>query len=430
MKIVRFSLILIGICISLFLMGCSSYNAVSVSNVEGAELINTSWNQRDHESIAVASSANDFAFRISAALVGEIGHENFVVSPYSIWMPLAALVNVTDEQYKLALLDALGAGGINPEDINRAASRMLFDLTNESARRAWMMEEDHLQIANAIFVDNNVTLCKEFAQTFMDFYRGTLMNVDFRSPRAIVAVNQWANDNTNGLITEIVQQFDPYTVAAIANAIYFSDQWSVQFDPSKTERDIFYSPVGESFAYYMQLEKPNFTYFEDERIQVVDLSFATGGGMKIILPKDGDAVGFLSTMTNEYFERIQRDSVIAEGRLLLPRFSINNTVLGLKDVLIAMGVPLFDELAAPIVGFIEEDYRLYLSDAIQVSMIEVDEKGATAAAVTKLTIALRGLPYPTTTFEMICNTPFVFILHRPTVDGGRQVLFTGVVNQP
>jgi len=39
-------------------------------------------------------------------------------------------------------------------------------------------------------------------------------------------------------------------------------------------------------------------------------------------------------------------------------------------------------------------------------------------------------PPPEVTFEMICNRPFAFILHRPTHDGGRQVLFTGVVNRP
>jgi len=31
---------------------------------------------------------------------------------------------------------------------------------------------------------------------------------------------------------------------------------------------------------------------------------------------------------------------------------------------------------------------------------------------------------------MICDRPFVFILYRQTHDGGTQVLFTGVVNQP
>ena len=39
-------------------------------------------------------------------------------------------------------------------------------------------------------------------------------------------------------------------------------------------------------------------------------------------------------------------------------------------------------------------------------------------------------PQPAEPFEMICNKPFVFVLYGDTYDGGNQVLFTGIVNQP
>jgi hypothetical protein len=41
-----------------------------------------------------------------------------------------------------------------------------------------------------------------------------------------------------------------------------------------------------------------------------------------------------------------------------------------------------------------------------------------------------GMPQPSDPFEMICDTPFVFVLYEHTYDGGSQVLFTGIVNQP
>jgi serine protease inhibitor len=37
---------------------------------------------------------------------------------------------------------------------------------------------------------------------------------------------------------------------------------------------------------------------------------------------------------------------------------------------------------------------------------------------------------PTEPFEMTCDKPFVFVLYERTYDGGNQVLFTGVVNNP
>ena len=384
---------------------------------------------------AVAYGANDFAFRLSAALVETAGTGNFIMSPYSVWLPLAALVNATDPQHKDALLSALSAAGISEDDVNNAASRMLFDLTKqgdvESAADYGLLHHNPLKIANAVFVDNNFTLNRDFAQTFLDFYRGTAIGVDFSSPGAVDAVNAWASDNTEGLIDSIVESFDPLTVAAIANAIYFSDRWDWEFNPDRTVEDLFYSPNGDVMAYFMLREGDNQVYFEDELIQAIPLRFKSGGGMYIILPKDGDATGLLASMTNERFLEIQNNSVFASGRLLLPRFSIKSPLMQLRDTLVALGVPLFDEQAAPLTGgLIEERIPVWLESAVQIATIEVDEKGTTAAAVTIMPAPGAGLPEPTLPFEMICNTPFVFILYGYTFDGGNQVLFTGVVNQP
>jgi len=414
------------------------FTAISIHPVEAAPLIEPQWDAPDPAAIIAARGANDFAFNLAAALVGDIGNDNFVVSPYSVWMPLAALLNATAPEHQPALLEALGAVGITPEDVNRAASRMLFDLTNERARRgnwgAWGASEDSsLHIANAIFVDHRETLLHDFAQTFMDYFRGEMISVDFRSPDAVDEINQWASDNTHGLIDNVVQEFDPDTVAAIANAIFFSGTWSNQFDPSQTRQDVFHSPAGESHAYFMQREWSAIPYFEDTRVQAINLPLSGESGMKIILPRDGDAAGLLADMTSTYFNRMFDDAVYARGRLELPRFSIENTLDSLEDALIALGVPLFDELKAPLTGLLENPLPAFLGCAVQVARIEVDEEGTTAAAVTVMSVRLfRGamLMPPYIFFEMICNHPFVFVLHSPTQDGGRQVLFTGVVNQP
>jgi serine protease inhibitor len=132
-------------------------------------------------------------------------------------------------------------------------------------------------------------------------------------------------------------------------------------------------------------------------------------------------------MTNEYFMEIQRESDLAEGKLLLPRFSIDNNISGLKAALVFMGVPLFD--GAPLTGLIEEA-PLMITSAMQKALIKVDEKGTTAAAVTVMEGATSIGPQPNVPFEMICDRPFVFILFEYTYDGGDQILFTGIVNKP
>ena len=404
------------------------------NQLEAGDLINPSSDTQNVSAPTVAGGANDFAFRLSSALVQESGSGNFVCSPYSVWLPLAALLNATDEQNKDELLLALGALGTSVDDVNAAASRMLFDLTRQ-AEAAYatpdMPYHDPLSIANAIFVDDDVTLRDDFAQTFLDYYRGTAMNVDFGSRDAVDEVNAWASENTNGLITDIVSEFNPDTVAAIANAIYFSDRWSWEFDPERTEEGVFHARAGDTTAFYMIREGSGQTYYEDDRVQAMPLSFKTGGGLYIIMPKDGDATGLLTSLTDEYFTEIRMDSIEATGRLLLPRFSIESPVVDLTDTLSAMGVPLFDEqLAALSGGLIEEDIPVWVSSAAHKAVIEVDERGTTAAAVTVMAVAATAMPLPSEPFEMICDKPFVFVLYGYTQDGGYQVLFTGVVNQP
>jgi serpin B len=385
-----------------------------------------------------AKGANDFAFRFSSTLLSEMDtNDNFVCSPYSVWLPLAALLNATDEAARPALLDALGTAGLTAEGINNAASRMLYGLTN--SRMNDMLSEsgeevviDPLKIANAIFVDDDQTLNQDFAQIFADYYRGAAMNVDFASPDAAAAVNQWASDNTEGLIKDVIGEFDPDTVAAIANAIYFSDRWDWEFQESKTVEDTFHAPGGDSKAQFMVRQGDDLSYYEDDILQAMPLEFTMGGGMLILLPKDGDGSGLLRSFTSERFSEIMNRRTPRTGKLLLPRFEINGDAMNLMDTLKALNVPLVDPLLAPITGLLDDTYPLYISDAVQKAMIRVDEKGTTAAAVTVMAVAEAAamMPEPTVPFEMNCNKPFAFVLYGRTYDAGPQVLFTGVVNQP
>jgi serpin B len=383
----------------------------------------------------VAEGANDFAFRLGAELAKDAGGENFVFSPYSVWMPLAALVNAADTKYKDDLLTALGASGVTRDDINRAASRMLYNLTTKP-HYGYGSDPNPgtLKIANAIFVDKNVTLRKDFAQAFMDFYRGSSINVDFLSHEAVDAVNNWASENTESLITKVIERFDENTVAAIANAIYFSDRWKNEFNHAQTTEGDFHAPAGNSRASYMLREGMIQGYYEDARAQAVSLQFAQGGGLCVILPKiDAGSVGELySSMTNDGFAGIRKNSVLAEGKLLLPRFSIDNNVKGLKESLNLLGVPLFlpDPVKGPIANLIEENNRLVVATVTQKAVITVDEKGTTAAAVTVMTMEPTSVPQPIQRFEMICDRPFMFVLYDYTYDGGDQILFTGIVNKP
>lgn len=369
----------------------------------------------------VGTGANDFAFRLSAALSKK--GENMVLSPFSVWMTLAALANATDENALEQLLKSLDLDGVSVQDINDSVAQMLFTLTNNEGSEV----HDPLAIANAVFVDNTVTLNKEFAQTFLDYYRGAAMNVDFTNGDAIKAINDWASEHTNGLITDIVKELPPDALAAIANAIYFSDRWVLEFDEGKTEDMTFHGAASDVQAPFMLREGDGIPYYEDDKLQAVNLQFKTGAVLTILLPRDGDADALLSGLTAGRFAAILDGMSEQTGKLLLPRFEVNSD-FELTDALTSLGVPLFDSANPPITGLADGE-DLFISSSLHQATIKVDEKGTTAAAVTVQIMSRTSLTLPTEPFSMIADRPFVFVLHQWTPDAGAQVLFTGVVNQ-
>jgi len=162
-------------------------------------------------------------------LLQQGGKQNFVCSPFSVWLSLAALVNATDAANKPALLKSLGAAGFSEKALNESVSETLYNLTDERNRGTGFYHNP-LQIANAVFVGKTMTLQKEFQATVADSYRGTTQAVDFGSPKAVKDVNAWASKNTNGLIKEIVQDFDPQTVAANATGKLLLPRFSIDSD--------------------------------------------------------------------------------------------------------------------------------------------------------------------------------------------------------
>ena len=378
-----------------------------------------------------ASAANYFAFRLSATLASGIDDENFIVSPYSVWLPLMALMNATDPTIRTDMLAQLGMEDVSMTEINNAVAYMLSNLQDEQFRSQHAMLgmewPQVLHIANAIFVDYAHTLRTDFSQIFHSYFDGEAMNVDFECPSSADIVNAWAYEKTNGRIQDIIDEFCEDTAVAIANAIYFHDGWRNPFRVADTEKGIFNAPVGPSEVYFMQLEEDQLPYFEDDTLQAVTLHFAHGGGLTILLPRDGDAVALLSTLTYERFAHFRAVSRPHTGRLLLPRFSIESTIdEDLIDALTAMGLePMFCDEIAPLSKLVNYNNKGFISDAVQKAMIEVNEYGTTAAAVTVMSITAYSALIRTEPFEMICDRPFVFVLHRHN-----QVLFTGVVNQP
>ena len=446
MKRALYALTLVAICA--FLAACSAENGsteeVVLSEIYQQPLAEFVATLPREQNQSIAHGANDFAFRLSAEMLAGQDGGNFIMSPFSVWLPLAALANVTNEEILGQLVQVLvGNCGDESlpsvEDINNAASQMLYYLTGEHVRVWGVNFPNPLHIANAIFLNQNMAFNPVFVNDFAKYFLGSAMNVDFAHPSAAEDVNRWAKDNTEGHIDNIVNSgdFDEDTVMAIVNAIYFSARWSREFDSTMTQMGTFYGTNAQTQKMLMEMSwggnaplEGYVRYYEDDFVQSLNLAFNTGGVLQILLPKNGDATDLLANMTAEYFAYINHNKIQATGRLVMPRFEIENDHNNLLDALEGIGVPLMNPSAHPLNAILDpEGNPIFLSDAMQMATISVDEEGTTAAAVTVMIGMLLSGPRIQGHFEMVANRPFVFILHKPSIGGVNQILFMGIVNQ-
>ena len=374
-----------------------------------------------------AAGANDFAFELSAELLRSAGDGNFICSPYSVWLPLAALAGVTDVAYRPTLQAALRVSCLNSKDLSYAASSVLYSLTNQ---REHLDRPSHnpLKTVHAIFTDDSTILCQDFSQVFLNFYLGSLIQLNLDSPQAVSAVNQWAAEQSEGRLSRLVESFPAGTKAALSCGLSFSDRWTQEFNPAKTAPGLFHSPHGDVPAQFMRREDDHLLYYEDDKLQAVTLPFSSGDGLCILLPKDMEASALLSSLTNAYFDSLQQSLQKSQGVLSLPHFSVDCGPMSLKPALSALGIPLFREEAAPLTTLLEGE-ETWLADVVHNAILTVNEQGTTAAEVLRPPHECVP-PSAVRSFTMTCDRPFVFVLYGQLDEGGSQVLFTGVINAP
>jgi serpin B len=402
--------------------------SVAATVEAAASLIATT--EDDPVSAKAAQGANDFALKLAAALAEESKGQNFIISPFSVWLPLAALVNATKESEREALLSALSEGGISPGDLNKAASRLLYGLTDALMAELNPDHKNPLKIANAVFVDSARTINQDFAQKFMDFYRGGSVSADFKSGEAVKTVNDWVSGHTEGKIPSIASEFTPDTVAVIANAIYMASPWRDKFSAERTKPGTFRTPKGEIQVPLMEAKR-FYPYYEDDSLQAVSIKLASSGALLVVLPKKGDPYSTLGSLTSAKLQEMAGAFETREGRVVLPRFKIESEPLELAPVLAKMGVRLFDpSLALLTGGLLEGEEPVFLSKAIHKALIEVDEEGMTAAAATIMVAVTRALLPQGEPFEFVCDKPFLVIAYGHPRDNPIQALFVGIVNDP
>lgn len=371
------------------------------------------------KSIQVIEHSNGFGINLFSRVALD-DNRNLMLSPLSASTALTMLLNGcggdTYDQLK-STLDY--PSELSIAEINEAYNSLVSQLLKADPKVK-------LSLANAIFYRSGLNVKAPFISTLEREFSAQVKQIDFSSPTAVSTINKWASDNTNGLITKVIDNISPDVAMFLLNALYFKGSWSNMFEKSSTQFRPFYLANGTSVEVPTMMGEVDARVAYGEHWSALELPYGrTNFTMVIVMPNETlpELYAELSgELWNNITSSIDAYSAFSETMVYLPKFKFSYEQM-LNDYLISMGmVDAFDELKANLSEM--SDSQLYVDFVKQNTFVEVNEEGTEAAAVTTVGMSNDGAPMPR---RFIVDKPFVFAIRERT---SNTLMFIGQVVNP
>jgi serpin B len=242
-------------------------------------------------------------------------------------------------------------------------------------------------------------------------------------------INGWVSRQTEGRITQILDQAAPDLAAAILNAVYFKAEWRVWFTKGDTREDDFNLTPTDKVKVATMHREGRFAVLRRPGYRAIRLPFKVDAlSMVIVLPDDVAGATALARELDAaklaaLFAELKGDTQL---KLALPRFK-TSFAADLKAPFMQAGmIRAFDmdraDFSAMTAG---SDARLAIGAVAHRAVIDVNEVGTEAAAATLVAIRIdatwaRDEPF-------VVDRPFLFYIADDTTGA---ILFQGRISDP
>ncbi len=365
----------------------------------------------------LVDSNTEFSFKIFKELTLEDKDKNVFISPLSISTALAMTYNGAEGKTKKAMAEALEFDGINLEELNKSFKDLMIGIQNADS-------EIELNIANSIWLREGFDCREDFIDRNRRYFASEVNKIDFSSPDAPNVINGWIKDATEGKIEKMIDKICDDVVMYLINAIYFKGNWTYEFDEDVTRENDFYLLDGSIKKVPMMSQKQDFMYFEGNNFSSIRLPYGQEKiAMYIVLPDEGinlDSV--VESLDVERWNQIVKSLCKREVSIVMPKFKMEYGIKLLNDTLINLGMGIAFSGSADFSGISPD---IFISRVLHKAVIEVNEKGSEAAAVTVVEMAMSAMPMDN--IEFTVNRPFIFIIADDRTDS---ILFMGKVVNP
>ena len=338
----------------------------------------------------------DFSIRLLRASMEE--GKNTLISPISVLAALSMTANGAEGETLTQMETVLGQ--------------------KRDSLNAWYWYDtdrsgDALHLANAVFLkdDGNLTVKEEFLQTIEKWYESGIYMTSFNES-TLREINQFVEDNTNGMVKNILDKIPDDAVMYLVNALAFEARWKMPYNEYQVSEQVFTTEDG--------WEQPVELMYAEEYDVYVEGDLFTGflkdyeGGrytFVTLLPKEGVSV---QEVADSLSEADLADKINSRwgGTVLtaMPKFQTEFQV-EMGDVLQFMGMTdAFDPYKADFSGLATYNGgNIFIDRVIHKTFIAVGEQGTRAGAATVIQAATESA-MPEEIKEVILNRPFLYMI--------------------
>jgi serpin B len=404
----RLSAAIAATCVALLAGGCAT-TSFKASTVDGA---------------VKASNAFGFDFYRQA----REGQDNFVCSPAGAAIAPTMVAAGARGETQAEMLHTLHIDSTNLDQTYGSFAAILAALKSRDGEDDLVMN-----VADRVWVQKDLKLLPDYVSLLRDGFRSPLAEVDFKTNNeaALLAINQWASDETHGHIPQILAGLKDAVRMVLVNAVYMMGAWQQPFEENPTYNSKFATLNKETMVRMMK-QVSTFRFAEVRGAKLIELPYRGGLSMIVVLPSDVDGLAKVEDRLSGSYPDWIGALKHREVDLELPRFTVT-TELPLIPMLTAMGIRrAFDPDRADFSGMAGPEVTLFVGNAIQKAWIETNEMGTEAAAVTAVEVhevLLHAIDKPPPPPPVIFHAdhPFLYLI-RDVKSGA--ILFVGRVVKP
>ena len=337
---------------------------------------------------------------------------NYMISPFSIG-------------YALSILNE-GALGNTKIQIDKVLGNYNLDKVTNT--------ENKIGLSNALFIKNKYRndIKNTYINNIKNNYDADILFDEFNTPKVI---NDYAKDKTFGMIDNVIDKIDKDFIMGIMNAIAIDVEWKHKFEGDNTYKEEFTNLDNTKQKVDMMHSSNDITYIENENAKGIIKEYKKYGDNELIF------IGILpNNNIKEYinkFDKNELDSLLKNKKesnanldinLTIPKFKYNYDYKEFKNDLKLMGITdAFDENIADFHNIINDNtnYNLYVETAIHKSVIDLNENGTKASAITYFGMSKNtALPIQKDIINIKFDKPFFYIIKDKNSDN---IWFFGTV---